>query len=110
MNVGAEHIWRPKRAIFRSEARASARGTLIAERLFGLGVPIEVSDDPWPQVAARVGDLPGVVEQGRVESRPDFVAVLRLREQQVRTAKPIIAEPSQGIVTAQCGHQIERHA
>ena len=62
------------------------------------------------EIRATQCDLAGVVEQRRVQARPDFKAVLGLRQNRVRSAKPVVAEPAQRIVPAERRHQVERDA
>src|SRR6187551_2781865 len=62
------------------------------------------------EVGASQGDLAGIVEQRRVEARPDFKPVLGLRENRVRSPKAVVPEAAQRVVSTEVRHQIERHA
>src|SRR5262245_20495981 len=61
------------------------------------------------QVGAAVRDLAGVVEQRGVEPAPDLPAILRLPENRVRSAKPVLAKSAQRVVAAERRHEVEGH-
>ena len=61
------------------------------------------------EIGAAHGDLSGVVEERGVESGPDLKAILRLQEERMWTAEPIVAVPAERIVPAKRRHQVEGH-
>src|SRR5262245_8629374 len=95
-------------AISTSKARVDAKHDRFV-RVESESKPVILFEILEIEVVALVRHFAGVVEQRAVEAAPDLPAVFRLGEDRVRPAEPVLPEPPERVVSAERGHQVERH-